>query len=445
MAYLILAKTEGFGSWFLEIYTNGTSESDYVNQVALDGSGNPYICAELSSAGAGNEDAYIAKLSKSGDITWQRSLGGPDDDYYWSTQVDSTGNVYAVGMVNLGGASVDRNGLVAKYDTNGTLLWQRYIGDDAADPGPFNWQEFRGVGFDSSDNIYAAGFTTNVFSTTGAVEDGYVVKYNSSGTVQWQRAFGTTESDSLYDIAVDDSGNSYVGGHTDVAGVSDFRGLVIKINSSGVIQWQCMLNTGVQGSGSTNVYGLDIDDSGNVYAFTKFGTSVVLLKYNSSGVVQWHKTYSDFKSNNSYGCIAVKGSQVYLVGEDGNDSSRGVILNINTSDGSVAWGTGIKDTGGSQSLKLRGIAVSSESVYMIARWYKTGSEWRMLVGKVPLDGSGTGTFGANLTYSTFTSTDSTSTLPQYAGTASQSTTSYPSGDPSATDSAQSLIVDKSTS
>jgi hypothetical protein len=88
------------------------------------------------------------------------------------------------------------------------------------------------VAVDASGNVYVVGRFTgsnvvfganHTFSAT--LEDGYVVKLNSSGTVQWARQLNSTGNDVAYGVAVDSAGDVYVSGMfqgptLDVAGKS---------------------------------------------------------------------------------------------------------------------------------------------------------------------------------------------------------------------------------
>ena len=96
---------------------------------------------------------------------------------------------------------------------------------------------------DSSGNIYVAGFTTGGLdgNSSAGSDDLFVVKYNSSGTKQWNKHLGSSSGDYAYAIATDSSGHIYVAGFTygGLDGNSSAGGVdlfVVKYNSSGTIQ-----------------------------------------------------------------------------------------------------------------------------------------------------------------------------------------------------------------
>ena len=96
---------------------------------------------------------------------------------------------------------------------------------------------------DSSDNIYVTGWTYGGLdgNTSSGVGDIILVKYNSSGTKQWTKQWGTSDDDWGLGVTVDNSSNIYVTGFT--KGVLDGNThagnrdiFVVKYNSSGTKQ-----------------------------------------------------------------------------------------------------------------------------------------------------------------------------------------------------------------
>ena len=71
-------------------------------------------------------------------------------------------------------------------------------------------------------------------NTTGAGSyDFLITKWNSSGTLQYQRTLGTSGSDELHSIAVDSSGSLYLAGLTDSAGQGGYECLTVKLPDDG--------------------------------------------------------------------------------------------------------------------------------------------------------------------------------------------------------------------
>jgi len=270
--------------------------------IAVDADGNAYAAG---FADTGTNEVILAKYNTSGTIQWQRSLGDSGADFGAGIAVDSSGNAYVVGYTNSSGGEGGNDVLIAKYDTSGTIQWQRSLGGLLADEG-------YGIAVDSSGNVYITGFTA---SQGAGGDDVLIAKYDTSGTIQWQRSLGRTSGEIGYGIAVDSSGNVYVAGSTASQGAGGDDVLIAKYNTSGTIQWQRSLG----GTGNEVGYGIAVDSNGNVYVtgYTASqgagGNDVLIAKYSTSGAIQWQRSLGGL--NDDIGrCIAVDPSGNVYVG-----------------------------------------------------------------------------------------------------------------------------------
>jgi hypothetical protein len=181
-----------------------------------------YVTGYTNSQGAGGADLLLAKYNTSGTIQWQRSLGGASTDIGYGIAVDASGNVYVVGETASQGAGGD-DFIIAKYNTSGTLQWQRSLGGTGTEEG-------FGIAVDESGNVYVIGRTS---SQGAGGSDVLIAKYNTSGTIQWQRSLGGTGFETARGIAVDASGNVYVTGWTGSQGAGDNDVLIAKLPGNG--------------------------------------------------------------------------------------------------------------------------------------------------------------------------------------------------------------------
>jgi hypothetical protein len=208
----------------------GGADFDEGYGIAADPAGNCYVTGYIqgnSSFGStnltsvnGSFDCFLAKYDTNGNLLWVRQAGGPEADFPYGIAADSAGNSYTTGYIsatasfgttNLVSAG-DTDIFVAKYDTSGNLLWIRQAGGAGSDRG-------NGVAVDGAGNVFATGFFSDqaIFGTATLTNSGsgdiFVLKLDSAGNFAWARRAGGTLHDFGYGIGVDAVGNSYVTGN----------------------------------------------------------------------------------------------------------------------------------------------------------------------------------------------------------------------------------------
>lgn len=177
------AAADGAGTWTNSIFDVPTGTEYSGGDVTIDGQNNVYVSVNSSQdivTDNGYNDrptvSHVVKLNSLGAIQWTRRIGpGPCATVGTGIDCDSAGNVYLSalttaqpapirdeGTLNNESDSFNRNVLaIAKYNTAGAVLWQRYIEtdhyyfmnlrDSDAPPGIFNYQN-RGRNLSISTN-----------------------------------------------------------------------------------------------------------------------------------------------------------------------------------------------------------------------------------------------------------------------------------------------------
>ncbi len=296
--------------------------------VAVDSFGNVYNIGHRGGyyvVDSINEN-FLAKYDSSGVQQWNRTWGGGYLDEKGGVAVDSSDNVYVAGNTYGMSGFEGHDMILMKYDSSGEPQWNRTWGGDG-------WDDGRAVVVDSSDNVYLAGIGD---------WDMALVKYDSSGVQQWNRTWGGVGENKLgrgNGVAVDSSDNVYL------AGIGDWNGdggmILVKYDSSGVLQW----NRTWGGSDRDKCNGVVVDSSDNVYltgstnSFGLGGFDMVLVKYDSSGVQQWNRTWGGSDRDESSGVAVDLSDNVYLTGSTdsfGVDSGNMILVKYNSS-GDQQW------------------------------------------------------------------------------------------------------------
>ena len=192
---------------------------------------------------------------------------GPVQDAPNDLAIDDSGNIYVTGL------SQDFEFITLKYRPNGTLAWSRVF--DTHSPG-------RGACCISLEQ--SGGFFITGTAYSGVAESLVVVKYDANGDTLWARYYrsGINTHDVAVALAVDNSGNALIAGHTfvdsDHSEPSDI--FVVKYSSTGDTLWLRKYGTTL-GDEKPSAVAMDVD--GSVYVAGYAGSSLLVLKYSSNG------------------------------------------------------------------------------------------------------------------------------------------------------------------
>jgi len=170
--------------------------------IAVDGSGNVYVNGYQETDNYGNRDYGVIKLDTNGNILWQKKIGGTGNDYGQDIAVDSSGNVYVTGHQESDSYGLYDYGVI-KLDSSGNILWQKKIGGT-------DYDYSRAIAVDLSGNVYVNGSQKS--DSFGSYDYG-VIKLDSSGDMLWQKKIGGSGNEYGRAIAVDGSGNVYLNGY----------------------------------------------------------------------------------------------------------------------------------------------------------------------------------------------------------------------------------------
>ena len=204
-AFLSKYDSQGSLLWNQQL---GTSGSEVSAGVATDINNNIYVSGVTDGE---DGDASLTKYDSQGNLLWARQLGSSEYDYAQDVTTDINNNIYISGGTNgsLDGSNVGLNDAwVAKYDSQGNLLWTRQLGTSDSDSS-------EGVATDSDGNVYISGSTQGTLGETNVGgSDAWVAKYDSQGNLLWTEQLGSSEDEDSQAVAVGDNGNVYLTGST---------------------------------------------------------------------------------------------------------------------------------------------------------------------------------------------------------------------------------------
>jgi len=337
----------------------GSTNAERGEGIAVDSSGNVYTAAYVWDVGAGGYDALIVKFNSLGVEQWQRTLGGVGHDFGYGIGVDSSGNVYVTGRDG-GGSNAF---IVAKYDTNGNIDWQKQI--NASSHSSYSYE----LEVDSSGNVYIAGLT----SSGGASNSAFVVKLNSSGAVQWSRKLYGSGNEEAYGIAVDSSGNVYASIESDSFGNDQI--VLAKWNSSGTIQWQRYMTKSDGSVVRGRPHGLAVDSSDNVYVTSTINIGVWdvwIAKFDGSGNILWQNSFGNSSSEDEPRDIVHHSGNIYFTSHTNQAGTTDIITAKLPDDGS---GTGTYGNFTYATASLAAVNSSGSLTESSASFTSSNSSW----------------------------------------------------------------------
>jgi len=149
----------------------------FTNLTSIDGdaAGNIYLGGGKLNTGTGM-DIFVMKLDDDLNVLWTQSYNSDESNYDVANaiHVDKNGNVVVGGKSEIEGE--ESNYTVIKYNSSGTQQWV------ASFNGTKNGtDEVTALNSDNSGNIYVTGTSFN-----GMNKDFHTIKYNTSGTKQWE-------------------------------------------------------------------------------------------------------------------------------------------------------------------------------------------------------------------------------------------------------------------
>ncbi len=236
-------------------------------------------------------DAFLAKLSNSGDTIWTRRFGDSAFQSGWMAKPVSDGGYLLCGST----ATVDTFGnvLVIKTDSSGNLLWQK-------DYGYYGSNEVALAITQTSDGSYAlTGWRRN-----GSIFDIYLLKIDSLGNFQWDTTYGSQWPEMAWSIISSQDGNIVIAGTYANSSGGRNQPYLAKFDLAGNMLWERKY---AGGFGGGTLYSIKELNDGSLIStgddnFPPFppSTQGLILKTTANGDSLWYKNYYSSFNGRSY-------------------------------------------------------------------------------------------------------------------------------------------------
>ncbi|MFA6324974.1 MAG: T9SS type A sorting domain-containing protein [Candidatus Paceibacterota bacterium] len=283
----------------------------------------------------GGSDYWILKLDASGNILWQKTYGGVENDRAYSVEQTTDGGYIVAGISYSSYGDVMGNyGMsdcwILKLDASGNILWQKILGGTNIDAAFFIKK--------ATDGGYLVGcssFSNDVYLLENqGYFDYWIVKLDSSGNIEWDRSLGGPDVEEIESIDQTTDGGYIIGGFSSSTsgevignhGLFDYW--IVKLDSNIDIEWQKCLG----GTENDMAYSIQqtVDDGYIVVGHSSSSDGDLLfnhglsddwiVKLSSNGDIEWQKILGGTYTEEAYSAEqTTDGGYIIAGGSSSND------------------------------------------------------------------------------------------------------------------------------
>lgn len=206
------------------------------------GDSDSNISGDKNENSRGGDDYWVIKLDSDGNMIWQKTYGGNEDERLWDVQQTMDGG-FILGGYSRSRISGDKNEnsqggddyWIIKLNSIGDIMWQNTIGGSGDDRIKKIVETNDGgylLGGDSTSSI-SGDRTVSRFGS----RDIWLVKLDSSGEIVWQHSFGHGNDQTITGLAKTNDGGFIIS--STVFGITAIHDAfwVLKISASGNYIW----------------------------------------------------------------------------------------------------------------------------------------------------------------------------------------------------------------
>ena len=205
----------------------------------------------VTATNHGSNDYWIVKLDAAGNISWNKLLGGTASEYATSIQQTADGGYVVAGYSQSsanGNVTGVNHGLkdywIVKLDAAGNITWNKLLGgsnDDVA----YSIQQTTDGGYIMAGSSRSSA-NGDVTGTNHGLNDYWIVKLDAGGNITWNKLIGGTNDDIANSIQKCADGSYIIAGYTGSSATGDITGAnhgltdywVIRLDASGNIIYQ---------------------------------------------------------------------------------------------------------------------------------------------------------------------------------------------------------------
>ena len=300
---MMVVRTDGNGNVVWQSLFGGSEDDE---AFAIEKTSGGYVVAGYTESPDGDvsgyinySDMWILKINETGDLLWQKVIGGFTHDIFDDLRILEDGSIIAVGHSNshsLDPEFIATNGqydcVAVKMDFEGNVIWVNNYGGSLD-------EKARAVDVDSNGNIHVLCETRSDdmdVSGNNGLSDYWLLKLDSDGNLISSRTYGGISTDYPRDLLVTDSGVIIMAGSAGNASgdVSANNGnsdaWILAVDANGDVIWD--VNRGGQLNDSFR--DIEMTPDGKIIAVgyeyqSVFNADMLLACFGLDGELIWEK------------------------------------------------------------------------------------------------------------------------------------------------------------
>ncbi len=251
------------------------------------------------------------------------------------------GDLILAGQVNDPGDYYLLSGLLVRTDPSGNLIWQKRVGSTSPDGAYVKNERFDDITLTTDGYLVAVGSRSPNQANAYQKSDVLVAKFDLDGNEIWREYFDWGATDNGLGVAALPNGEVVVCGSTNSFNSGNFDGFLLKLNTSGVLEWRTSFDV----DNSDNwLYDVVFTSDQQLLAvgsvqLPTVGNRVFAIKANLDGNELWSQTYSYYAIRGN-SIVENKNGHFGIAGMGYDDESAGfdnLILEIDEA-GNEVWG-----------------------------------------------------------------------------------------------------------
>ncbi|MCZ4317926.1 T9SS type A sorting domain-containing protein [Aequorivita viscosa] len=322
---ILWQRTIGGSNWDEPTFTIATIDDGFL----MGGNSKSNISGEKTEDSRGGKDFWVLKFNNAGNIEWQKTIGGNQEEFLADGKQTADGGYILAGYSNsdISGEKTENSQggydyWVVKIDANGTIEWQNTIGGNGEDKAltiEITADSGYLIGGTSTSGISGDRTIANI-GTNASNIDTWIIKLNENGAIEWQRAYDIQ----MLSLKLTNDGGYVIGspGSYPYDGLSYF---IMKINSNGNTIWEktyggdggdLFKNVIITSDGGYMALGSSMSDaSGDKTEGGRGSWDYWVLKLNADGIVEWDKTLGGSADDFVYNIIQTQDNGYIVTGD----------------------------------------------------------------------------------------------------------------------------------